>query len=88
MSGRTREAIETAQAAVALADETDDLTLRGDAHATLASALAVAGIEHEIAAERTIALACYETKGNVAATATIVGSGSSALPLSSGAGQE
>ena len=80
MSGRAAEAIETARAAVALADETDDLTLRGDAHATLASVLALAGIEHEIATERTIALACYETKGNVAATATTVGSGSSASP--------
>ena len=52
--------IETARAAVALADETDDLTLRGDAHATLASVLAIAGIEPEIARERTIALACYD----------------------------
>jgi hypothetical protein len=59
---------------VTLADRTDDLTLSGDAHATLATALALAGFEQEAATERGTALAAYEAKGNVAAAAGIVSS--------------
>jgi class 3 adenylate cyclase len=73
-NGRAAEAVETARIGVTLADRTDDLTLSGDAHATLATALALAGFEQEAATERGTALAAYEAKGNVAAAAGIVSS--------------
>jgi tetratricopeptide (TPR) repeat protein len=58
------DAIQTARASVALADRTDDLSLRGDAYATLAGALAAGGLEEEATEARTTALTAYQAKGN------------------------
>jgi predicted ATPase/class 3 adenylate cyclase len=53
------------RAALALAENTDDLELLGYAHAGLAAVLAAAGDSHGAAAETSAALSAYRTKGDV-----------------------
>jgi tetratricopeptide (TPR) repeat protein len=60
------EAERLAREAVALADETDDLTTRGDAYVDLAEVLRLADRSQEAAAAFRQALALFERKGNVA----------------------
>jgi len=58
---------ELARDAVALADETDALSLRGDTRVSLADVLEASGVPDEAAVERERARALYTRKGNVAA---------------------
>ena len=64
---RFDEALDRAASAVRRSSETDDVNLRGDSHAALATALALAGDLDSALAERDAALAFYEQKENVAA---------------------
>jgi class 3 adenylate cyclase len=70
-TGQVDAAVETARAGVALADRTDDLSLRGDAYATLAGALAAGGLEEEATEARTTALKAYQAKGNSVGAASV-----------------
>jgi tetratricopeptide (TPR) repeat protein len=68
------DAVEIAQAGVALADRTEDINLRGDALATLAGALVAGGRGDEAAEATDAARAHYEAKENLAAAATLAAS--------------
>ena len=70
-AGRADEAAQTASAGVARADETDDFSLRGDAYAALAAALASAGDGEGAVSAAATARDAYAAKGNVAAAALI-----------------
>ena len=61
----------TAQAAVELAERTDDLNLRGDAFAALADALLPAGRPGDSADAVARARAFYDAKGNLVAAAML-----------------
>jgi predicted ATPase/class 3 adenylate cyclase len=63
--GDTSGAEDLGRAALALAENTDDLELLGYAHAGLAAVLAAAGDSHGAAAETSAALSAYRTKGDV-----------------------
>jgi tetratricopeptide (TPR) repeat protein len=60
-----------ARDAVALADETDALSLQGDARASLAEVLEASGASDEAVAERERARELYSKKGNVAAASRL-----------------
>jgi class 3 adenylate cyclase/tetratricopeptide (TPR) repeat protein len=63
------DALQNAEAGKAVADLTDDLSLRGDAAAVYADALRSAGLDDEAAASEAAAVALYTAKGNAAAMA-------------------
>ena len=63
--GDTSGAEDLGRAALALAENTDDLELLGYAHAGLAAVLAAAGDSHGAAAETSAALSAYRAKGDV-----------------------
>ena len=65
--GDVHEAERLAQEAVELADPTDALNKRAATHVALAVVLAAAGRHDEADAERVLAAALYEEKGNLAA---------------------
>jgi tetratricopeptide (TPR) repeat protein len=67
--GKTREALKLAREAVALADETDYATLRGDALLALAEVLRAAGEEPEAGESAAEALRLYEAKGDIVSAA-------------------
>jgi class 3 adenylate cyclase len=71
-AGRGDEAVAVARAAVKLAEQTDDLNLRGDAQAALAAGLAAAGEHERAAAAAATARAEYAAKGSAAAAALLV----------------
>jgi class 3 adenylate cyclase len=68
-SGRTEEAETLARQAVALAEETDFLVVRGDALMDLAEVLRLGGGSDEVLPVVEQALRLYEEKGNVVAAA-------------------
>ena len=68
---RVSDALVLAHQAVALADETDDLSLRGDAMTSLANVLVASDRPEDAVEARNTALALYESKGNVAAAALV-----------------
>jgi class 3 adenylate cyclase/tetratricopeptide (TPR) repeat protein len=70
-TGRSAEGVETARKGVSLAKRTDDLGLRGDAYAALATALVVAGRRDEAAEAAASAQASFGAKGSVAAASRI-----------------
>jgi predicted ATPase/class 3 adenylate cyclase len=63
--GDTSGAEDLGRAALALAENNDDLELLGYAHAGLAAVLAAAGDSHGAAAETSAALSAYRAKGDV-----------------------
>jgi hypothetical protein len=63
--GDTTGAGDLGRAALALAENTDDLELRGYAHAGLAAVLAAVGDSHAAAAETSAATSAYRAKGDV-----------------------
>jgi class 3 adenylate cyclase/tetratricopeptide (TPR) repeat protein len=63
--GELEESGALARQAVALAEQTDDLNLTGDALANLGAVLGAAGMSSEAAAAYTRASSLYEQKGNV-----------------------
>jgi predicted ATPase/class 3 adenylate cyclase len=63
--GDTPGAEDLGRAALALAENTDDLELLGYSHAGLAAVLAAAGDSHGAAAETSAALSAYRAKGDV-----------------------
>lgn len=65
------DAAEIARAAVAHAERTDDLNLRGDALTVLAESQLAAGNAEESAEAVAAARTCYEAKGNTAARAAL-----------------
>jgi len=69
---RVSDAVVLTEDAVALADRTDDLSLRGDAMTSLANALSASGRSGDAVEARSTALALYESKGNVAAAEALV----------------
>ena len=65
MSGRLAEGEQIAREAVALAQDTDDINLHGDALMALAEVLQLAGRPDEAAPFIDQALRLYEQKGNL-----------------------
>jgi hypothetical protein len=68
---RPDQAVESAVAAVELAERSEDVNLRGDACVVYADALAASGRRDEAASARVAARALYEAKGNAAALARL-----------------